>query len=358
MCWKAACGRGGDRLRFTGQLIEAATGVHIWADRFDGEMRDIFDLQDRITANIVGAIEPKLQLAEFERLKQKPAADLNAYDLFLRAQQLHYEFTEDGFAAAIQCLHQALAIDPAYAPAMALAAYCFVERRLQGWAKDPEAEAIVGQSLATRAVDLARDDANVLWMAAYGILGFGKGPQSRSRGFPFFVGTESQLGHGLDGDGLGRGPDREPGGSAGTVGPGGTISPRDPRAWFMASARANASPPGGPVRRGRVRASKALARNPCSTRALRILAMGLARLGEFDKAAEVIRGSCHRTRPDDLQGARTHGLLAGRRLEQAGEAARLAGMPEHYVVPSFRTNPTTRRTTPILCSAMVPRPLV
>ena len=106
--------RGGDRLRFTGQLIEATSGTHIWADRFEGEMSDVFELQDRITESVVAAIEPKLQLAEIERLKHKPHSNLDAYDLLLRAQQLEYEFTEESLTAALRYLKQALTIDPSY----------------------------------------------------------------------------------------------------------------------------------------------------------------------------------------------------------------------------------------------------
>ncbi len=128
--------RGGNRLRFSGQLVEAGSGVHIWADHFDGEMSDVFDLQDRITGSVVAAIEPKLQLAEMERLKHKAAANLNAYDLLLRAQQLEYQFTDQSLISAVGYLKQAIEIDPTYAPAMALAAYCYGERRFQGWTRD------------------------------------------------------------------------------------------------------------------------------------------------------------------------------------------------------------------------------
>jgi len=281
--------RGGDRLRLTGQLIEAATGAHIWADRFDGEMSDIFDLQDRITENIVGAIEPKLQLAEFERLKQKPAADLNAYDLLLRAQQLHYEFTEDGFAAAIQCLHQALAIDPAYAPAMALAAYCYVERRIQGWPQDPQAEAVVGHRLATRAVDLARDDANVLWMAGYAIRVLGKDPYRARELDRLSLQLNPNSAMALTVTALSETSFGNPAEALELLDRAERISPRDPRAWFMASARAHAHLEAEQYSEAASWARKALARNPRSTRALRILAMSLARLGEPDKAAEAIQ---------------------------------------------------------------------
>ena len=124
--------RGGNRLRFTGQLVDATSGAHIWADRFDGEMSDVFELQDRFTESVVAAIEPKLQFAEIGRLKQKPAANLHAYDLLLRAQQFEHEFTEASLAAALNCLKQALAIDPTYAPAMAFAAFCHAEQKFAG----------------------------------------------------------------------------------------------------------------------------------------------------------------------------------------------------------------------------------
>src|SRR5262245_452964 len=157
--------RAGNRLRFLGQLVDATSGAHIWADRFDGELTDVFALQDRFTESIVAAIEPKLQLAEIERLKHKPAVSLHAYDLLLRAQQLEYEFTAESLTAAIRCTEQALAIDQNYAPAMALAAYCYSERAVQGWTADATAEAAEGMRLAARAVELGQDDGNVLWMA-------------------------------------------------------------------------------------------------------------------------------------------------------------------------------------------------
>src|SRR5206468_1760202 len=106
-------------LRFTAQLVDATTGANIWANRFDGEVTDVFKLQDDITATVVAAIEPSIQLAEIARMKRKPAKSLDAYDLLLRAQQLEYEFTRESFDAALRCLEQALIIDPNYAQAMA-----------------------------------------------------------------------------------------------------------------------------------------------------------------------------------------------------------------------------------------------
>jgi hypothetical protein len=161
--------RAGSRLRFIGQLIDATSGAHIWADRFDRELSDVFELQNRFTESVVGAIGPQLQLAEIERLKHKPAAHLDAYDFLLRAQQLEYEYTRESLAAAIAHVQRALHIDPTYAPAMALGAYCYAERRIQGWADSTAAEGIEGSRLAMRAVEFGKGDGDVLWMSAYAV---------------------------------------------------------------------------------------------------------------------------------------------------------------------------------------------
>src|SRR5262249_39788713 len=140
--------RAGDRLRITGQLIDALSGAHIWADRFEGEFSDVFSLQDRISESAVAAIEPSIRLAEINRMKHKPVQNLDAYDLLLRAQQLEYEFTEASTAEALLCLKDSLSIDSSYAGAMSLAAYCYAERRIQGWMKNPQVEISEGIRLA------------------------------------------------------------------------------------------------------------------------------------------------------------------------------------------------------------------
>jgi hypothetical protein len=112
----------------------------------------------------------KSGLAEIERLKCKPESDLDPYDLLLRAQRCEHEFRVDSHAAALRHLEHALAVDPSYAPAMALAALCHAERRVQGWMVDTEVEAREALRLASRAVELSKDDANVFWMAGYAVL--------------------------------------------------------------------------------------------------------------------------------------------------------------------------------------------
>jgi TolB-like protein/class 3 adenylate cyclase len=139
--------KSGSRLRITGQLIDAATGAHLWADRFDGGLDDVFDLQDKVTASVVGAIEPTMRKAEIERARRKPVANLDAYDLFLRALSHLYAMRPDENLLGIALLDKAVEIEPTYAPALAHAAWCYEQRNTRGWASasaDDAETAVVG----------------------------------------------------------------------------------------------------------------------------------------------------------------------------------------------------------------------
>jgi TolB-like protein len=121
--------RGGQRLRITAQLVEAATGRHhLWAERYDGTSEDVFDLQDRITADVVGAIEPSVQRAEIERARRKRPDSLDAYDRYLRALPHAWANTPGEAEKALAPLGEALALDPDYAAAHGLAAWCYRQR--------------------------------------------------------------------------------------------------------------------------------------------------------------------------------------------------------------------------------------
>jgi TolB-like protein len=280
--------RSGSRLRFTGQLIDATTGAHLWADRFDGDLSDVFALQDRFTENVVAAIAPQLQLAEIERLRHKPAAHLDAYDLLLRAQQLEYEFSPDSLAA-IENVKRALAIDPSYAPAMALGAYCYTERNTQGWAQRPTEEGIEGARLASRAVELGKSDGNVLRMCALAVcvlamdarrakeiasLSLAINPNS-AMALTTLAFIENGSGNPAKGLELLLRAER--------------VSPRDPRAWLTATGVAVAHYFEDRFVEAVVWARKALIQNPRHAIALRMLAASLARQGEVDEAAAVLR---------------------------------------------------------------------
>src|SRR5690349_13228468 len=115
--------KGGNRVRITAQLIDALTGAHLWADRFDGLIEDVFELQDKVASSVAGVIEPALQAAETARSAGRPTADLTAYDLYLRAYAMILSSTGQA-SEALRLLEQAIARDPRYGPALAWAAHC------------------------------------------------------------------------------------------------------------------------------------------------------------------------------------------------------------------------------------------
>jgi tetratricopeptide (TPR) repeat protein len=293
-------------------------------------MSDIFELQDRFTHSFVAAIEPNLQLAEIERLKSKPAANLKAYDLTLRAHQLEYEFTKESLAAALHRLTEALAIDPSYAPALALAAYCHGERRIQGWEQDLAAEAAEGLRLAWRAVELGKDDSSVLWMAAYAVWRLAQdAPRARELAYrslhfnpnsaialAIMGWTERAMGNFGKAIELFHRAER--------------LSPRDPRGWLIAAGLASAHFYERHFAEAASWAQAALLQNPRFTVALRILAASLARLGERQKAANVVRELLN-IEPHftitDLR-ARVRSLDEATWANAFLDALRLAGLPE------------------------------
>jgi adenylate cyclase len=159
--------KAGQRVRISGQLLEAATGRHIWADRFDGDLSEIFELQDRITASVVGAVEPSLRLAEIERAQRKPTESLDAYDLYLRALPAINLYTRAGFEEAEALLRRAVALDPSYADALAALAECLVRMAVNGWAPDKQASTAEACDLAGRAIAGDPENAAVLSTAAW-----------------------------------------------------------------------------------------------------------------------------------------------------------------------------------------------
>jgi adenylate cyclase len=159
--------KAGGRVRITAQLIDAANSAHLWADRFDGSLEDVFDLQDKVASSVAGVIEPALQAAEAARLATRPTNDLNAYDLYLRAFPHAFSWDKRLIAEAIDLLGRAIENDPRYGPALALAAYCHRQFDLSGWANDPGRNRHESLDLARRAVQVAPDDPCVLGHVAF-----------------------------------------------------------------------------------------------------------------------------------------------------------------------------------------------
>jgi TolB-like protein/Tfp pilus assembly protein PilF len=154
--------RGGDRLRITGQLVNASTGAHLWADRFEGKLAEVFDLQDQVATSVVSAIAPRLEEAEIERAKRKPTEDLDAYDYYLRGLAIANDMTREANDEALQLFNQAIQRDPDFALAHARAAYCYNYRKANTWMVDRGLEIATAARLARRAIELGRDDAVAL----------------------------------------------------------------------------------------------------------------------------------------------------------------------------------------------------
>ena len=159
--------RSGSRLRITGQLIDATTGAHLWAERFDGGVEEVFDLQDRITGSVVGAIEPTLRKVEIERSRRKPVENLDAYDLYLRALPHVYSMRPDQNLQALDLLNKAIELEPTYAPALAHAAWSLEQRITRGWPPAGVDDRGTAIALARRAAAAGSDDAVALVCAGF-----------------------------------------------------------------------------------------------------------------------------------------------------------------------------------------------
>jgi hypothetical protein len=159
--------KAGNRIRLTAQLIEAASGTHVWAERYDRALDDIFAVQDEITLSVVGAIEPSLRRAEIERAKRKRPDSLDAYDLYLRALPHLHSSMPGGADKGLAILRQALALQPDYPDAHAAAAWCHEVRYMRGGLQEADREAALEHARA--AIEAGADDAETLAVAGFAI---------------------------------------------------------------------------------------------------------------------------------------------------------------------------------------------
>jgi pentatricopeptide repeat protein len=166
--------KAGGRVRITAQLIDATTGTHLWAERFDGFLEDIFEVQDNVAVSVAGVIEPTLEAAETRRSADRPTNDLTAYDLYLRALAHSLSYEKDQVVQALDLLGQAIERDPHYGPALALAAHCHQRLEVMGWTEDPEAARHTSVDFARQALRIAPDEPNVLALAAFALGYFGE----------------------------------------------------------------------------------------------------------------------------------------------------------------------------------------
>jgi TolB-like protein/class 3 adenylate cyclase len=161
--------RAGSRIRITGQLIDAATAAHIWAERFEGEIEDMFDLQDRVAASVVGAIVPQLRQAEIDRAKRKPTESLDAHISYMRGIASFQCWGREAIDEALRLAHRAIELDPNYSTPYGLAVSCYVVRKANGWMADPGQEIAETARLTARAAEVGRDDAFALSSSGFAV---------------------------------------------------------------------------------------------------------------------------------------------------------------------------------------------
>ncbi len=154
--------RAGDRIRISVELVETESAANVWTGRHDGTVEDIFDLQDRITEQVAGALQPSIRVAEIERARRKRPEDLGAYDYAMRAMPHAWALDEAASGTGLELLDKALQIDPDYPLALSLAAWCHAQRSVYNWAADLEESQALALALAERAAQLSRDDPLIL----------------------------------------------------------------------------------------------------------------------------------------------------------------------------------------------------
>ncbi len=163
--------KAGHRVRIAVQLIDALTGTHLWADRFDGSLEDVFELQEKVASSVAGVIEPALQAAETFRSANRPTSDLTAYDLYLRGYAMFFSSAKQ-IPEALRLLEHAIERDPCFGPALAWAAVCCTRLCGDGSSKDPEADRRKGADYARRALQVAGHDPGVLANSALALAFF------------------------------------------------------------------------------------------------------------------------------------------------------------------------------------------
>jgi TolB-like protein len=158
-----------NRVRITGQLVDANTGTTLWSERFESALDDLFELQDQMAVNVVGALAPRLESAEIERARHKPTESLDAYDYYLRGMWKFRQVSRSAIDEALPMFYEAIQRDPDFASAYAMAAWCHSWRKLSRWATDLERVVAEGTRLARRAVQLGQNDAVALAASAHAL---------------------------------------------------------------------------------------------------------------------------------------------------------------------------------------------
>jgi TolB-like protein len=320
--------KAGKRIRVTGQLIDASTDAHIWADKFDSDLEDIFDLQDRLTSSVIGAISPQLERAEIERARRKPTESLQAYDYYLRSSFNVYQWTREASDEALRLAKLAIALDPGFAIAYASAANIFGQKKGFGWIEDAAKERAESRQLAERAVQLDQDNPVVLAHAAQVYSYLLEEPETGSAFAARAVALDpnlamARLWAGQAQNYLGNHDAAIEQFSAAV-----RLSPIDPHLFLVQTGMAFAHFLAGRYEQGLSWATRAIQRQPNYPSAQRILMANLAmtgRIAEARRACDVVLQTDPALR---ISGIKSSPFRRLEDLEKLEQAWRIAGVPE------------------------------
>jgi TolB-like protein len=317
----------GGRVRVSGQLIEAASGHHLWADRFDGNVADIFELQDQIVTRVVGAIAPQLEKAEINRAKQGATGDLAAYDLYLRGLAHWNRWTKEDNAKALQCFYAAIEKDRDYSTAYGLAVSCRLLGKASGWISSVDEKEVA--QLVDRAADIGTDDPVALCWAGHALAFFFKEVDRALLLIDRALELDQNLAVAWQRSGWVRGYAGDPDGAIASLNKAIRLNPLDPRMFLTQSAMAFAHFIAGRDREAADWAARALRVKPNWPPALRVAIASNAMLGRLDDAGQA-RTLLLRADPE-LTVARICDFYAWRRAgdrQRLTLALRKAGVPE------------------------------
>lgn len=317
-----------DRLRITGQLVEAETGHHVWADRFEGRIEDIFDLQDRITASVVAAIEPNVLLAELQRSRSKPTQSLTAYDLYLRSLPLTHQNSQDTLSEATDLLRRALALDSSYSDAWAGLADCVARQTFNGFIESWESGGQAACEAALKAVEADPENGRAVSVRAWNLSAFaGKNDEAselaaralRLHPNSAYVQTNCGWTFAYDGD-----TER----ALACFDAARRMSPLDPRGYLTFNGLAMAHLLSGNFAEVDRWTARALDQRRAVPATLRIRAAALAHLGCDDDARDLVRELLAIQPNATIDRAARLGVRDERQRAIFLEGLRLAGLPE------------------------------
>ena len=321
--------KAGNRVRITGQLIDTTTGAHIWAERFDGALDDIFELQDQVASSVAGAMEPKLRQSEIERASRKPTANLTAYDLYLRALAQSYRLTEDGVAEALVLARQALVIDPSYAPAAALVGWCRVVQRGRGWGALSDEDIAEACLLARQALEAERDDAETIRQAAWSLFALAGEVAMAAAALDRVLARNPNAARAWSARGIMHALRNEPEAAIEAIERARRLSPFDRHAAGYAANIAVAHLVARRFEQAIEWADRALHDQPRTVVGMRAKVVALAHLGRLDKAGTELSRVLAVQPKGTIAGFREHAhFMAPEVLELYVDGLRMAGLPE------------------------------